>query len=68
MNIQRFQASTAREALALARAVFGDNALILANRQLESGEVEVTATSEEALGELDAPRSNAPASPPSAPA
>ena len=68
MNIQRFQASTAREALALARAVFGDNALILANRQLESGEVEVTATSEEALSELDAPRSKAAASPQSAPA
>lgn len=69
MNIQRFQASTAREALALARAVFGDNALILANRQLESGEVEVTATSEEALGELDAPRSTAAAaSPQSTPA
>lgn len=63
MNIQRFQASTAREALALARAVFGDNALILANRQLDTGEVEVTATSEEALGELDAPRSAPVAAP-----
>ncbi|MDI3381267.1 flagellar biosynthesis protein FlhF [Xenophilus aerolatus] len=66
MNIQRFQASTAREALALARAVFGDNALILANRQLDSGEVEVTATSEEALGELDAPRAAPVAAPVSA--
>ncbi len=68
MNIQRFHASTAREALALARAVFGDNALILANRQLESGEVEVTATSEEALGQLDAPRSAATPLQPAAPA
>jgi flagellar biosynthesis protein FlhF len=61
MNIQRFQASTVREALALARAVFGDQALILANRQLDSGDVEVTATSEEALSELDAPRATAAA-------
>lgn len=53
MNIQRFQAPTAREALALARLAFGDGALILANRQLPSGDVEVTATSEEALGQLE---------------
>lgn len=68
MNIQRFQASTAREALALARAVFGGQALILANRQLPSGEVEVTATSEEALGELDAPRPATAATPQHPPA
>jgi len=53
MSIQRFQAPTAREALALARAAFGDSTLILSNRQLPDG-VEVTAASEETLSALDA--------------
>lgn len=52
MNIRRFHAPTAREALALARDAFGDTALILSNRQLAQG-VEVMAASEEALAELD---------------
>jgi len=67
MSIQRFQAPTAREALALARAAFGDSTLILSNRQLPDG-VEVTAASEETLSALDAshdsrPRTAAPATP-----
>ncbi|MDA7415245.1 flagellar biosynthesis protein FlhF [Xenophilus arseniciresistens] len=66
MNIQRFQAPTAREALALARLAFGDGALILANRQLPSGDVEVTATSEEALGQLESHGASAPAPAPRA--
>ena len=33
MNIKRFYAPTAREALAKARMVFGDGTLILSNRQ-----------------------------------
>ena len=53
MNIQRFHAPTAREALALARAAFGDGTLILSNRQLADG-VEVTAASESTLCALDA--------------
>ena len=52
MNIQRFTASTSREALAKARAVFGDSTLILSNRQTESG-VEVMATAEDTLASLD---------------
>ena len=46
--IQRFQAPTAREALAMARAAFGDDTLILSNRQLDNG-VEVMASTEAAL-------------------
>ena len=51
MNIQRFHAPTAREALALARAAFGDATLILSNRQTGTG-VEVMASTEEALSPL----------------
>ncbi|RZL90322.1 MAG: flagellar biosynthesis protein FlhF, partial [Variovorax sp.] len=53
MNIQRFHAPTAREALALARAAFGDATLILSNRQTGTG-VEVMASTEEALSPLGA--------------
>ena len=42
MNIQRFTAPTAREALAKARLAFGDGTLILSNRQTPQG-VEVMA-------------------------
>ena len=48
--IQRFQAPTAREALAKARAAFGDDTLILSNRQLADG-VEVMASTEAALSQ-----------------
>ena len=53
MNIKRFYAPTAREALAKARMVFGDGTLILSNRQT-SGGVEVMATAEETLQDMDA--------------
>lgn len=52
MNIQRFLAPTAREALAKARAAFGDETLILSNRQLPEG-VEVMAATEAALALID---------------
>ena len=52
MNIQRFHASTVREALALARATFGDDTLILSNRQLANG-VEVVAAAEGDLTSLE---------------
>ena len=48
MNIQRFYAPTAREALAQAREAFGDGTLILSNRTTASG-VEVVATTEMAI-------------------
>jgi flagellar biosynthesis protein FlhF len=52
MNIQRFIAPTAREALAKARMTFGDGTLILSNRPTAEG-VEVVATAEDALESLD---------------
>ena len=52
MNIQRFTAATSREALSKARMAFGDSTLILSNRPTENG-VEVVATAEETLAELD---------------
>ena len=52
MNIKRFHAPTAREALAKARMAFGDGTLILSNRPTPNG-VEVVATAEESLNALD---------------
>nr|WP_315190887.1 flagellar biosynthesis protein FlhF [uncultured Albidiferax sp.] len=54
MNIQRFHAATSREALAKARAVFGEGTLILSNRPTPNG-VEVVATAEDSLSALDRP-------------
>ena len=51
MNIQRFLAPTAREALTLARQTFGEGTLILSNRPTANG-VEVVATAEESLASL----------------
>lgn len=59
--IQRFQAPTAREALAMARAAFGDDTLILSNRQLANG-VEVMASTEAALSQQESAPSTYPAS------
>jgi len=67
MNIQRFTASTSREALAKARMAFGDGTLILSNRPTENG-VEVVATAEDALASLtqhsDAPKQKSGGTPP----
>ncbi len=52
MNIQRFIAPTAREALAKARLAFGEGTLILSNRPTATG-VEVVATAEDALATFD---------------
>lgn len=52
MNIKRFHAPTAREALAQARMAFGEGTLILSNRPVGNG-VEVVATGEESLTSLD---------------
>ena len=62
--IQRFQAPTAREALAMARAAFGDETLILSNRQLANG-VEVMASTEAALSQQESsvPASSASSAP-----
>jgi flagellar biosynthesis protein FlhF len=62
MNIQRFHAPTAREALALARAAFGDDTLILSNRQVGDG-VEVMAATEQGLAPAAPDAAFAPAAP-----
>jgi len=54
MNIQRFYAATAREALAKARMTFGDGTLILSNRPTSTG-VEVVATAEDTLSAFEQP-------------
>ncbi len=51
MNIQRFLAVTSREAMAKARAAFGDSAVILSSRATANG-FEVVATTEENLTSL----------------
>ncbi|TSE20782.1 Flagellar biosynthesis protein FlhF [Tepidimonas alkaliphilus] len=53
MNAQRFVAPNSREAMALARAAFGEQAVILSTRSTADG-FEVVATSEEALARLAA--------------
>ena len=67
MNIQRFYAPTAREALAKARLAFGDGTLILSNRQTPQG-IEVVATTEESLATLDQAAPAASPAPSAAPA
>lgn len=57
MNIQRFIAPTAREALQKARMTFGEGTLILSNRPTASG-IEVVATGEETVTALE--RNEAP--------
>ena len=52
MNIKRFYAATAREALAKARMTFGEGTLILSNRSTPTG-VEVVATAEDSLNALE---------------
>lgn len=52
MNIKRFYAATAREALAKARMTFGEGTVILSNRTTPEG-VEVVATAEESLTSLE---------------
>ena len=51
MNAQRFIAPNSREAMALAKATFGDSAVILSSRSTDQG-FEVVATREEDLGQL----------------
>ena len=51
MNVQRFVAPTSREAMAKARSVFGDSAVILSSRSTGGG-FEVVATAEENLDQL----------------
>ncbi len=60
MNIQRFTASTSREAMAKARLSFGDSAVILSTRSTGDG-FEVMAAAEESLASLSDQGSGQPA-------
>ena len=62
MNIQRFTGATSREALAKARMAFGEGTLILSNRPTALG-VEVMATTEDTLSNLDQRDQTAAAAP-----
>jgi flagellar biosynthesis protein FlhF len=53
MNAQRFVAANSREAMALARAHFGEQAVILSSRSTPEG-FEVVATSEDQLSAIAA--------------
>ncbi|KJS73869.1 MAG: flagellar biosynthesis protein FlhF [Serpentinimonas sp.] len=62
MNAQRFIAPNSREAMALAKATFGDSAVILSSRSIDQG-FEVVATSEADLGQLRTQVALAPSPP-----
>jgi flagellar biosynthesis protein FlhF len=66
MNIQRFIAPTAREALAKARLAFGEGTLILSNRPTATG-VEVVATAEDTLTGMESAKPMPTAMPAPAP-
>ena len=59
MNIQRFHAPTAREALTQARQTFGEGTLILSNRPTATG-VEVVATGEDSLAHMGSAAARSP--------
>jgi len=61
MNAQRFIAPNSREAMAQAKAVFGDSAVILSSRSTSQG-FEVVATAEEHLAGIATRTSEAPVS------
>lgn len=61
MNVQRFFAPTSREAMAKARQMFGDSAVILSSRSTDNG-FEVVATAEENLESLAGQATTRPAS------
>src|SRR6218665_2027696 len=69
MNVKRFTARTSREALALVRQAFGDEAVVLSNKPCAGG-VEVLAMASEGMSQIEkvaatAPRVEAPARAPS---
>ena len=73
MNVKRFTARTSREALALVRQAFGEDAVVMSTRPCAEG-VEVLAMAPESIHQLERVRAGAesvraqpPAPPPSAP-
>ena len=52
MNIRKFVAATNRDALRMAREAFGADAVVLSNRVLEDGSVEITAMADSDLARI----------------
>jgi flagellar biosynthesis protein FlhF len=60
MNVKRFTARTSREALALVRQAFGDDAVVLSTRPAAGGAVEVLAMAPEGMSQIERAASSAP--------
>ena len=59
MNVKRFTARTSREAFALVRQAFGEDAVVLSTRPAAEG-VEVTAMSPDSLDQIEKVAANKP--------
>ncbi|HLO93003.1 MAG TPA: flagellar biosynthesis protein FlhF, partial [Burkholderiaceae bacterium] len=59
MNVKRFTARTSREALALVRQAFGDDAVVLSNKPCAEG-VEVLAMAPEGMNQIERVAATAP--------
>ncbi|NUZ05953.1 flagellar biosynthesis protein FlhF [Piscinibacter koreensis] len=73
MNLKRFSAKSTRDAMALVRQEFGDDAVVLSNKPLAGGGVEIVAMAPEGLRDIErmagtlTPTSAEPAAPAAAP-
>lgn len=59
-NVKRFTARNSREALALVRQAFGEDAVVLSTRPSDGGGVEVLAMAPEGLGQIEKVAAGAP--------
>jgi len=59
-NVKRFTARTSREALALVRQAFGEDAVVLSTRPSDGGGVEVLAMAPEGIGQIEKVAATAP--------
>ncbi|MDI4633780.1 flagellar biosynthesis protein FlhF [Pelomonas sp. V22] len=66
MNVKRFTARTSREALALVRQAFGDEAVVLSNKPCAAG-VEVLAMAPEGMAQIEKAAASAPRAEPRSP-
>jgi flagellar biosynthesis protein FlhF len=59
-NVKRFTARNSREALALVRQAFGEDAVVLSTRPSEGGGVEVLAMAPDGIGQIEKAAASAP--------
>ncbi|TXD84035.1 flagellar biosynthesis protein FlhF, partial [Mitsuaria sp. TWR114] len=59
MNVKRFTARNSREAMALVRQAFGDDAVVLSNKPCPEG-VEVLAMAPEGMSQIERVAAQAP--------